>query len=379
MEPVSGPGLWGRVVTATKVAVKKAVLTSPRSVRRLVSEDFYDDLQPEFLWIEVTGACGSRCAFCDIWKNKAVANPLTPSEIEAMLRDPLFARLRVVIVSGGEPTVRKDLEDILLAIHRVLPTVFLVLSSSAMLPDRLLDVIESVLRRGMNLHVGVSLDGIGARHDQVRGIPGLFEKVDRTLRSLATLKEAHAGRLDVAVGFVVSDVTADQLDAVRDYAQALGVTFNPQWYNQGAYYGNEDRDLLSDTVALERVTRNLRPTRLNELARGVLAGKPLDYRCTTLHNSCLLKSNGDMVPCFKHWNQKAGNIRQASPSEIWKSQAARQTRQLVRDCRGCLNTCGVMWSQDANVMGRLGFRLRHPGLLLEKLGWPRGRAAERRA
>jgi MoaA/NifB/PqqE/SkfB family radical SAM enzyme len=358
-------GIWRRLVTTAR----KIALTSPRTVRRAVGEDFLDALEPEFLWLEATDSCGSRCAFCDIWKKPSTRHPLSPSEIEAVLRDPIFRRLRVVIVSGGEPTVRKDLEQILAAVHRAVPTAYIVLSSSAMLPDRLLAVVRATLDQGIDLEVGVSLDGIGPRHDQARGIPGLFEKVDRTLRELAGMKRLHPRRLSAKVGFVVSDLTADQLEAVRDYATGLGLEFNPQWYNQGAYYGNVGRDLLSDTVRLERLTRTLRPTPLNTLARGVLAGKPLDYRCATLHNSCLLKSNGDVVPCFRHWDEKAGNVREDAPSAIWKSEAARRTRRLVRECHGCLNSCGVLWSTDANLVGRMGFQLRHPTLLLEKLGW----------
>ena len=374
----TGDGIWGRAVSATKVAAKKAALTAPRGIRRFVDEEFFEDLEPEFLWLEATSSCGSRCAFCDIWQKKAAAHPLTPAEIEAVLRDPIFRGLRVVIVSGGEPTIRKDLDEILATVHRVAPRAYLVLSSSAMLPERLLDVVRTTLGRGIKLHVGVSLDGVGAAHDRVRGIPGLFEKVDRTLRELAALQKVHVGRLDLAVGFVVSDLTADQLEPVRDYVEGLGLTFNPQWYNQGGYYGNEGRDLLSDTVRLERVTRTLRPTPVNDLGRGVLAGKPLDYRCTTLHNSCLLKSNGDIVPCFKYWDAKAGNVREDTPSAIWKSEAARNTRKLVRDCHGCLNTCGVNWSRDADAIGRLAFQLRHPGLMLEKLARSVGHPAPAR-
>jgi len=359
---------------------KKIALTSPRGVRRLVTrllgERFLDGLTPEFVWLEATNACPNQCAFCDIGQNKATKDPLSPSEIERMLRDPLFKRLRVIIVSGGEPTIRKDLDQILAAVHRAHPRAYVVLSSSAALPDRLVHAVRSGLEAGMNLEVGVSVDGLAERHDELRGMPGLFEKVDRSLRELAELARLHPKKLHVKVGFVLSDVTVGGMEAVRDYATAQGFEFNVQWYNQGAYYGNVGRDLLSNTAALERATRSLPPTPLNDWGRRVLRGRPLDYRCATLHNSCLVKSNGDVAPCFNYWNQIAGNVRQQSPSEIWKSQRARETRQVVRDCHGCLNSCGVIWSQDANYPARLGFGLRHPGLLLQKLaGRPRPRPA----
>jgi radical SAM protein with 4Fe4S-binding SPASM domain len=254
--------------------------------------------------------------------------------------------------------VRKDLPAILSAIHRARPKVSLVLSSSAALPKRLLEAVESALAEGLGLHVGVSLDGVGPRHDEIRGRPGLFAKVEHALDGLAALRKRYPDQLGVSVGFVFSDRTFADTATVRDYATVRGFDFNVQWYNQGAYYDNEARPLLSPTPELRLAARDLPPTPLNRRARDVLDGRRLDCRCTLLHNSCLVKSNGDMVACFKYWNDSAGNIRQRTPSAVWRSQQARQARAKVRACRGCLNTCGVGWSLDANYLGRLGWSLR---------------------
>lgn len=338
---------------------RKLALTAPRGVRRLFDEALFDGLTPEFLWLEATDACPNLCAFCDIGKNKPSKDHLSPAEIEAMLRDPLFDGLRVAIVSGGEPTVRKDLPEILAAVHRARPRVDMVLSSSAALPERLLLAVQRAMDEGIRLHVGVSLDGIGARHDELRGMPGLFAKVERALDQLAELRRLHPERLSFNVGFVFSDVTVADTPAVRDYAAARGIDFQVQWYNEGAYYGNEGRNLLSKSEALLPVARTFPPSPVNDWGLRVLEGGALDYRCTTLHNSCLIKCQGDMVPCFRYWNDSAGNVRRQSPSEIWRSQDARGVRRKVRACEGCLNTCGVGWSHDADPVKRAGFFLRH--------------------
>jgi Fe-coproporphyrin III synthase len=341
--------------------LRKLALTSPRGLRRLFGDRFFDDLSPEFLWLEATDACPNRCTFCDIGKKRPSGNPLSPEEIARMLVDPIFDHLRVVIVSGGEPTVRKDLPEVLSAIHRTRPKVALVLSTSAALPERLLVAVRRALDEGIRLQVGVSLDGLGARHDEIRGRPGLFEKVDRALGELADLRRRYPRRLSVNIGFVFSDATHADTAAVRDYATSRGFDVNVQWYNQGAYYGNEGRNLLSQTDVLLPAARSFPSTPVNHWGRRVLEGRPIDYRCTTLHNACLVKSNGDVVACFKYWNEAVGNIRQDTPSAVWKSQRARQVRATVRACRGCLNSCGVIWSYDANYLGRLGFLLRYSG------------------
>jgi Fe-coproporphyrin III synthase len=363
-----GTAAKGAALDELCVVIRKLALTSPRCLGHLVSESFIAEMGPEFLWLGVTNACASRCVACEIWHEPRERNPLSPAEIEGALTDPLFRRLKIVVVSGGEPTLRDDLAEILFAIHRAAPRARVILSSNAMHPKELVRAVTAVLEAGMSLEVGVSLDGVSSRHDEVRGIPGLFERVDWTLRALGEIRRQDPHRLHLKVGFVLSDGTVEQLAAVRDYTSRLGIELNVQWYNQADYYGNVGRDLLSKRAELKRAALSLRPTVLHQLGVSSLEGKAKAFACTALHNFCLLKCNGDVVPCFGMWNARIGNIREASPSAIWRGQIAREARRRVRECQGCLNTCGVQWSYDADYLGRARFYLRYPRSLLAKLG-----------
>lgn len=283
------------------------------------------------------------------------------------LADPVFRWLKIVVVSGGEPTLRPDLEEILASIHRAVPKARIALSSNAMHPERLLAAVRSALDQKIVLEVGVSLDAMGVAHDALRGVPDLFQKVDYTLRELFKLKRVHGKALRVTAGFVLSDATVAHLEEVRRYVEGLGATFNVQWYNQAPYYGNVGCDRLTKKGELEQAVRKLRPTVLHAVGMRVLRGEAMAFHCSAMFNFCLLKCDGDLVPCFRLWDRKVGNVRQQTPSDIWTSFAAKEARSLVRDCQGCLNTCGVLWSYDANPSGRIRFFLRHPDALVEKL------------
>lgn len=354
---------------------RKALLASPPAVRRALGPGFFEGITPEFLWLETTAACSNRCKFCDIGNQTPSARALTPAEVESTLRDPLFRRLRFVVVSGGEPTLRPDLEAVLASVHRAAPAARIVLSTSAAQPERLLRAVRTALEQGSRLEVGVSVDGIGARHDDLRGVPGLFAKVDGALRELVALRRAWGSRLRICVSMVICDDTVDQVDAVRRYAAELGAVFNPQWYNQAAYYGNLGRDRLSATAVLSDIAKKLEPSPLNDFAMRWLRGRAPKARCTMTFNACVLKSSGDMVPCFVMWNSVFGNVRQATPTQIWNSARARWAREQVMACDGCLNSCGVVWSNDVDYLARSRFYLRHPRVLMKKL---REQWAERR-
>ena len=352
---------------ALRTLPKDLLLASPPRVRRALGPAFFAEVTPKFLWIEATSACGNRCKFCSIGLNVPQSRALTPSELEYALRDPLFRRLRIVVVSGGEPTLRPDLDKILTSVHRAVPAARIVLSTSAPLPERVVPVVEAALRAGVRLEVGVSVDGVGPKHDQMRGVPGLFDKVDQTLRELSALRRAWGSRLRVIVSMVICDDTVDDVDDVRRYAKSLGASFNPQWYNQAAYYGNVGHDRLTQTTRLLKLAKKLEPTLLNAFAERWLRGRAPEARCTMLFNACLLKSNGDFVPCFSYWNDAVGNIRTRTPSQIWSSPRATEVRTKVMRCDGCLNACGVVWSYDADYLGRGRFFLRHPRVFAEKV------------
>ena len=190
--------------------------------------------------------------------------------------------------------------------------------------------------------------------------------MDSVLRELVQLKEMRGGNLGVMVSFVMSDLTAPEMDAVRRYTEGMGALFNLQWYNDATYYDNLGRDLLRSKHPIERIVKTLPPTAVRDLGIDFLKGKSIRYPCLAFRNFCVLKCNGDMAPCFNLWNVNVGNIREATPSLIWKSAAAKKARRRVRSCEGCLNTCGVLWSFDSSYIWKVRFGLRHPEVLLGK-------------
>src|SRR6476469_6634934 len=149
-----------RYTRALRALPRQLLLASPPKLRRALGPGFFERVEPRFLWIESTAACGNRCKFCSIGLNVPQNRALTPLEIETTLRDPLFRALDIVVVSGGEPTLRPDLGAVLASVHRAVPRARIVLSTSASVPARLLAAVESALALGVRLEVGVSVDGI---------------------------------------------------------------------------------------------------------------------------------------------------------------------------------------------------------------------------
>ena len=325
-------------------------------------------LMPRYLVYMITDRCNSRCLHCKIWQQETVDDFLTADDIEKILSDPLFRNVEYILGTGGEPVVRNDIKDIMLAMHRALPQATLQLSTNGLLPDRVIDVVNTLMEHNVNLQIGVSLDGVGETHDHLRGVKGNFEKTNSLLGELLRLKKKYNSKLNVAAGIVVSDITVDHIEKVREYAMDMGVHLQEQWYNMAVFYN--DRAYNSNRILKQKLVNIVKSQTASPLQERWLRwinNKSIKFPCFAINNFCVLKCNGDIVPCLTKWDAKIGNVRDTSPSEVWNSNEAKKVRKMVRNCSGCLNSWGLGWSfQIAGYLTPL-YYLRHPILSLKKM------------
>lgn len=323
-------------------------------------------LKPKWVVFMVTDKCNSRCVHCNIWQKKPIENPLTPKEIEEVFNDKLFKNVEYVICTGGEVTVREDLEEIFLRLHKALPKARLQLSTNGLLPDRVISIVNTAMRNDINFDVGVSLDGIGEDHDKIRGIKGNFDKVDQLLHELVKIRKNYKDKLNIAIGIVISDLTLNSLSKVRSYAKKLNIELTEAWYNESSFYDNIGEKNIFNNKLINAV-KFQSPSPLQETWLKALNGKSIKFPCFAMNTFCVLKCNGDIVPCLNLFDKKAGNVRERSATEIWQSYEMKKVRNIVANCKGCLNSWGVGWSFNSSFYPILLFYLRHPQIIVEKL------------
>jgi MoaA/NifB/PqqE/SkfB family radical SAM enzyme len=343
----------------------KDMISSPKN---LLYRSLGIPLKPKWLVFMLTDACNSRCLHCNIWRKKPTENQLTPIEIENIFSDKLFKDVRYILCTGGEITLRPDLEEIYLRLHKVLPQARLQLSTNALLPQRVVEVAEAMLKNGALLDVGVSLDGIRGGHDIIRGVNGNFKKADQLFRKLTELRDKYEGRLTVSASIVISEFTVDSVCQVREYAKKLKIGIVEAWYNTSSFYDN--RKLTDKCVAKEKILEIVRSQPVSVVQQkwlSSLKGKSLKFPCFAMNTFCVIKCNGDLVPCLNQWDLVAGNIRDGSPSEVWRNKRAKEVRSMINKCEGCLNAWGTGWSFESSYYQTLFYYLRNPRILLKKL------------
>src|SRR5918996_2839244 len=69
--------------------------------------------RPVLVHFEVTMRCNARCGFCDYWKTDASAKA---SEVQSFADAARFFNPMLITFTGGEPLLRRDLEDLIAAV-----------------------------------------------------------------------------------------------------------------------------------------------------------------------------------------------------------------------------------------------------------------------
>ncbi|MFQ5662501.1 MAG: radical SAM protein [Terriglobia bacterium] len=164
----------------------------------------------ESIFIFVTSRCNSLCRTCFYWDQLNKNQDLSFDQIRTVSETaPEFGKLWV---SGGEPTMRDDLDEIICTFYRNNHIHTLNLPTNGLLADNLDRIIHRVLKDCPNLTIDLnfSIDGLANTHDTIRGVPNNFQK---TLATMERMKQKYAGvrRLRRNVVTVITRENYDEL------------------------------------------------------------------------------------------------------------------------------------------------------------------------
>ncbi|MBW1923262.1 MAG: radical SAM protein [Deltaproteobacteria bacterium] len=320
---------------------------------------------PFNLTYSVTNRCQSRCKTCRIWelyrKDPAKAQEeLDLQEIERIFRS--MGRVEIFNISGGEPFLREDLAEIVsLACTHLAPSVIHI-PTNALAVERIKrmtgEILEVIRRKdsGIQLTVKPSLDHVGEKHDELRGVPGNFEKVMAVFRHLKTLK-THYPNLHAELGTVISAWNVDDIPEIARFVrEASPDSYRNEVAERRSEMFNEEDPITPTPGQYERAIRHF----VREL-RAHNRGRPPFQRITNAFRLVYydlavraLREQRQPIPCYAgisnaHMNpygeiwacctlgyeRSMGSLRAYDYDfrALWKSPEARQVRSEIRQGR----------------------------------------------
>lgn len=137
----------------------------------------------ESVFLFVTGRCNAKCKMCfyaeDMDKKE---KDLTFEEIKKI--SETAGQFNRLWVSGGEPTLREELPDIIEMFYKNNEIKDVNIPTNGLKPDRIVAWVKQIRRNcpDLNINLSLSLDGFGDTHDIQRGVPGNFYKAMGTLK-----------------------------------------------------------------------------------------------------------------------------------------------------------------------------------------------------
>jgi polysaccharide pyruvyl transferase WcaK-like protein/sulfatase maturation enzyme AslB (radical SAM superfamily) len=152
---------------------------------------------------------------CNIWK-KSTNYELSIEQINNILQDKLFSKIQSVGLNGGEPSLRKDLFDVVHTLVTKLPKLkFVNIITNAINAhksiNQFIKIHKFLYTKGIAFNIGISVDGINSIHDKNRGTPDNFKSVE------FLVNELKENNIDLWCGCTITPINCYWLDDVLDW------------------------------------------------------------------------------------------------------------------------------------------------------------------
>ncbi len=173
---------------------------------------FSKDKKPVVVW-NMGRRCNLKCIHCYAQsRDIEYKDELTTQQGKELIDDLAQFGSPVILFSGGEPTMRKDLPE--LAMYARDKGMRAVISTNGTLID---EKMAKVLKDIGLSYVGVSLDGTRETNDMFRGVPGAF---DAALQGMRNCKKEG---IKVGLRFTINKRNAQDIPAIFDLLEEEGI------------------------------------------------------------------------------------------------------------------------------------------------------------
>ncbi len=317
---------------------------------------------PITLTYSVTAACQSRCKTCNIGlmfrkDPERDKRDLDLEEIEKIFRG--LGKIYFLNISGGEPYLRSDLPEIVRLGCRHLRPRIIHIPTNAIASEKIRDLTIQCLEiineydSSVPLTVKPSIDGVGRRHDEIRGVPGNFKQLEKTISSLKGVEKEYSN-FHLELGTVVSNFNISHLEEIGNYVHSLGIQSyrNEIAENRAEFFNLEDsitpdvdtyENLVTDFAAkirknlagkrnLARITESLRLIYYDLAVRILREGRQV-IPCYAGISNVHINYDGEVWPCcvLGH-SQPMGALRKAGYDfkRIWQSDQANRVRRYIK-------------------------------------------------
>lgn len=362
------------IVNMIDVFLKRGILLSSEDEEPLmftpyfmeyIDSFFHNQLSaPVRVACEITSACNAHCMHC--YASFEDDNELSTAQWKTILDHLTDINVFGVSFTGGEPLLRKDLEEIVEYASKTMRTT---LATNGFLLTK--ERIESLRRAGIDA-IMISLDGATPHiHDQFRGIDGLFEQVVKAVTYLVKMK------IDVGILTTISRLNVTHIPDMMKLADNLGAPRLAlmRFIISGKAVNNRElepspQEYIELLNTIHKTEKELKttsvlypdlPALFYEKSIGLDYYEALKVQgavelCGAGITTCAISPTGEVKPCDVSGNTSLGNVTTQLLKDIWDTSDVLKTLRTLKkkdqnpcsQCRlshTCLTGCKALPSQ----------------------------------
>jgi MoaA/NifB/PqqE/SkfB family radical SAM enzyme len=304
---------------------------------------------PANITVSVSYRCNSRCKTCNVWllPNDDLTLEEWDRVFESMGQAPYWFTF-----SGGEPTLRKDLPEMVESAYRHCRPGIINIPTNG-IQDRVIPgCVERVLRTATESEViiNLSIDGVGAKHNEIRGVRNNWTRAMSTYAKLKQLQTQYAN-LTLGVHTVISTFNVDSFPELCEFVQR---ELKPDSFITEIAEERVELDTVGlgitptverYTVAIDTLLESMRDRKLTGLAEVTQAFRRQYYDivkrtlrehrqvipCLAGVASAQIAPNGDVWTCCVR-AQSMGNLREHDYDfgTVWRTGKANELRRSIK-------------------------------------------------
>lgn len=339
----------------------------------------------------ITNVCNLKCEHC--FYHESLNTKISDLSLEEIKKCSMsLGEINNINFSGGEPFIRKDIDEIVDIFYTNNNLKFLLIPTNGSFQDKVISKVRSMLDKCPDLYLTIltSLDGLEETHNNIReGKSGPGESFNKALATIHELQEMQKNypKLNLVVNSVVHNKNVDEIIALnqrikKEFGFNIGVSMyrgggfgeelrhpdQEEWQSimskvreNGIYNG---RNYDSPSSLIENTFYAHRTDYIDHINSEYIEGKASPFECGAGQHIFVLDHNGGVKVCENY--DSFANIRDYDYDfkALWKTEIAKKEFLKVKQCF-CIHPCflnnSLTYKVD-NYMHIEAFKLR------EKLG-----------
>lgn len=318
-------------------------------------------------FVYITNRCNAKCEHCFYWDelNKEV-DEMTLSDYKTLANN-FKNDVNQVIITGGEPFLRKEIDQISKYFLNNPNIHSLNFITNGVLPDRIEEKLRKILSyasKNTRILVNVSIDGLEDLHDKIRRVPGIFKKLLDTIEKLKILKKEYQN-LQISALTTISRDNFHQFKEISNFIEnelkiyqriniirspktgAFGLSkkvaelsFSPEWVKPF------DLLELSEDQHKQVLDFYFNKSSWRDYHKFVLyysyyikKNKKKFFDCSAPEDNLVIYPNGDITFC--EYSKTFSNVKKAKNfSDFFHNDEANKFRKLLKSC-SCDHPCNI--------------------------------------